>query len=186
MDLIKWLLYPMFLSCWRRWFGGGFDFLSQNRFIQHCVGFIVGSCLLWLYGYSIIQVLLTMLILQGFYWAVGHGPAFDMSRQGYPDETMLKRYKRYFWNEWCEFLVPKKYWYGFGYDFFWMLFRYSIPAVLMSLVLWQPYIMFSGIITSFIYAICWGIHDNIGLKKIGPTGLAEFITGFVTGLLLMC
>ena len=184
MDWLVRLTYPVFLGIWRRWFGGGLDFLPDNRALKHIVGFCVGSIILWLYGYTIIQVLLAMITLQAFYWAVGHGPAFDMSRDGYPNEELIKRYKKYFWNKWCEFLVPKKYWYGFGYDFLWMLFRYGLPAGIISLILWQPYIAFGGLTTSLTYAFCWAINDNIGLKKIGPTGLAEIITGFITGLIL--
>ena len=185
MDWLVRLTYPIFLGIWRRWFGGGLDFLPDNRALKHIVGFCVGSVVLWLYGYTIIQVLLAMITLQAFYWAVGHGCAFDMSRDGYPDKEMIKRYKKYFWNKWCEFLVPKKFWYWFGYDFLWMMFRYGIPAGIISLILWQPYIAFGGITTSLTYAFCWSLSDRGKLGKwFGATGLAEIITGFITGLLL--
>ena len=84
------LIYALFCGCWRRWFGGGFDRLPNNRFLQHIIGF-TGACVaLWFCGYNWIQIVLAGLVLQGLFWAPGHGAAFDLSRGGKPDEKMIK------------------------------------------------------------------------------------------------
>lgn len=186
LTMITNFLYGIFEGFWRRWFGGGFeDKLGDNRFVQHIIGFIVGFIVLLSNYYGFIQSLLAMFAFQGLYWAIGHGPAFDMSRDGYPDDEMIKRYKKYFWNKWCEFLVPKDSWYGFGYDFLWMLFRYELPAILISIILGNYWFLTAGFVTTLIYAICWSLSDREELKRLGPTSLAEILTGFFSGLLLV-
>lgn len=186
MRILITVLYSLFSGWWRRCFGSdGWELpVLKNRFVQHLIGSVAGLGALYFCGYSWIRCVLAVGVLQGWYWAVGHGPAFDMSRAGYPDETLLKRYKKYFWNKWCEYLVPVQSWYGFGYDFLWMLFRYGCPAFVLSIILWQPYIAFAGLTTTIIYALCWGFEDHKVLKKFGPTELAEILAGVVTGLLL--
>ena len=181
------IIYSVFLGAWRRAFGcDGWGLpILKNRFFLHLIGFCVTFPTLMFYGYSWIHSLLATVCLFGLYWAIGHGPAFDMSRGGEPDKEMIKRYKKYFWNNWCEYIVPIKYWYGFGYDFLWMFFRYELPALLIGLILSNTYICFAGLTTSLIYAICWGMKDNGVLKKIGPTELAEIVAGVVTGFLLL-
>ena len=138
------LLYATFLGFWRRWFGGLFDEskyakILNNRFLQHVVGFAACFSLFFFQGTHWLQSIIIAAILQGLYWALGHGPAFDMSRGGYPDEKMIKRYEKFFWDKWCKFLVPQDSWYGFGYDFLWMLFRYELPSILIAIASFNPY-----------------------------------------------
>jgi len=180
------ILYAIFLSVWRRWFGGGWkDKLPTNRFLQHLIGGSVAFSVLYLSGYNWWQSLLACVVLQALFWSIGHGAAFDMSRGGYPDEKTIKRYKEYFWNKWCEFLVPQQYWYGFGYDFLWMMFRYGLPAILISVILLNVWFSFSALTVPMIYAISWSLSDRGKLKRLTAVALSEFIVGFTTGILLL-
>lgn len=174
------VLYSIFEACWRRVFGSG-DF---NRVLLHIINVVATCWLLKYLGSSWIQVASVGALYEAFYWSVGHGPAFDMGRAGKPSEEMIKRYKKYFWNSWCEKLVSEESWYTFRYDFLWMFFRYEIPAALISLCLLSPVFAAAGFCVASIYAGCWWLHDEGYLKKLAATELAEIITGFITGVLL--
>ena len=178
------ILYGLFLGFWRRWFGGGLDRLPDNRFVQHIIGFTACFLVLWYKGSGWVLSLICAVVLQGLYWAPSHGPAFDLSRGGQPDEKMIERYKKVFWNKWCEFLVPKSSWYGFGYDFLWLMFRYELPALLISALIFNLTFAFAGYTTAIIYAVCWALFDKNKLKHLSGTELAEYISGFLTGVLL--
>lgn len=180
------ILYSIFLGAWRRAFGcDGWGLpILKNRFALHVIGFLGTFLALFFCGNGWIKSCIAGGVLLGWYFSVGHGPAFDMSRDGYPDSKLLKRYKKYFWNSWCEYIVPISGWYGFGYDFLWMLFRYELPSIVLAIILSNPYVAFAGFGATLAYAICWGMKDNNLLKKIYPTQLAEIITGVITGFLL--
>ena len=180
------LLTGVFMSFWRRMFGsdGWNKPVIKNRFVQHVIGFVCVVIALIVSDYHWAQASCAALVLQFLFWAPSHGPAFDMSRDGSPDKKMLERYDNYFWNSLCEFLVPKTEWYNFGYDFLWMLFRYGLPSAVVSIILLSPYFAFSGVLTAFVYAICWSLKD-IGIIKKSPTAVAEWIVGFIVGFLIV-
>ena len=175
------ILYACFKAIWRRWFGGGFDSLPNNRFFQHLIGFIVTFLMLHYLNYNIICNILACFALQGVFWALGHGPAFDFGRS---KKIEVERYEKYFWDKWCKWLVPEKEWYQFGYDFLWMLFRYSLPALLVSVILCNWWFMMAGVCVTFAYTICWALYDKGKLKRLSATELAEIVSGFIVGLLL--
>ena len=81
--------------------------------------------------------------------------------------------------------MPAESWYGFGYDFLWMLFRYGLPACLMALILLNPYVIGCGMATAMAYAVCWSLYDKGKLHSLYATELAEFVAGFLTGVLLV-
>ena len=174
------LLYSVFEACWRRAFGSG----NFNRAILHVINVVATTCLLKYLGYSLLNSVAATAVLEFFYWSVGHGPAFDMGRDKEPSEEIIKRYKKYFWNKWCEKLIPEEKWYKFRYDFLWMFFRYEIPAVIIALILRSPIFLLTGLSVSCIYALCWWLHDEGYLKKLAATELAEIVVGFITGVLL--
>ena len=177
------ILYSLYLGFFRRWFGGGFDKLWDNRAFQNCLNVIVTSIVLYLTGKNIYVAILGGLALQFLYFCSAHGPAFDVARDYPPSEEKIKRYKKYFWNKWCEFLVPKQSWYRFGYDFLWMFFRYELPSILISILLWNIWFSFAGLAVTLIYSICWSFYDRG--KTNHPTARAEVFVGFITGLLLL-
>ena len=180
------IIYGIFLSFWRRAFGNdGFGLpLLQNRSVLHLIGFLACFLVLLYQGSGWIVSCLCAGILQGLYWAPGHGPAFDLSRGGKPDKKMKERYKKAFWNKWCEWLVPKESWYNFGYDFLWLSFRYELPALLLAVLLKNPLVALAGFGVSFAYALGWALFDKGKLKKLSGTELAEYLSGFITGLLI--
>lgn len=172
------ILFAIFESGWRRVFGSG----NYNRVILHIINVLATSLYLWDKDIPLIKVAFVVPVFEFFYWSVGHGSAFDIGRDYPPSEKTITRYKKYFWNKWCEFLVPKKLWYGFGYDFLWMMFRYGIPAVVVAIILENFWFSFSGIIVAFTYAVCWSLYDMGKIKS--PTALAEYVAGFFSGLLI--
>ena len=188
LHIVIGLLYPLFLASWRRCFGSnGWDLpILKYRAVQHIIGGVVAFGVCLVLGYTWWQSLAFAGVLQGLYFSLGHGAAYDMSRGGNkPDEKTIKRYKQFFWNKWCEFLVPKDSWYGFGYDFLWMLFRYGLPALLMSVIILKPSVAMCGLSTALCYAVCWSLYDKGKLKYLYSTELAEILMGFFTGLLIV-
>lgn len=181
MSVFLKILYPVLEGVWRWFFGCSII----KRFVLHVINVIATSFVLWYCGISLFIVAPVVAIYEAFYWSVGHGPAFDMGRGGKPDEEMIKRYKKYFWNKWCEFIVPEEYWYTFGYDYLWMFFRYEIPAILISTLLLNFWFAFAGFAVSTIYAICWSLSDKDELHGHRATRVAEILSGFVSGLLLI-
>lgn len=180
------LLYACFMSAWRRCFGtDGWNIpVLKIRAVQHIIGFLATSLALWACGYHWLQIIACAGVLQGLYWSPGHGSSFDLSRGGYPDEKMIKRYKKAFWNKWCEWLVPESAWYGFGYDFLWMAFRYELPALLLAIISRSYPVAFAGGCVALVYAIGWALFDKGKLKRLSGTELAEYASGFITGFLL--
>lgn len=175
----------IFEAIWRRMFGSdGWNIpVLKNRFVEHLIGFVVVFCVL-LMKHHWWQCLLATTVLQAFYWATGFSSAYDMARDKNLDETTMRKYKKYFWNKWCEFLVPKDSWYGFGYDFLWMLFRYEIPAIIISAILLNGWFLLAGLCVALSYAICWSLYERKKSFGLFATELAELIAGFCTGWLL--
>jgi hypothetical protein len=171
--------YAIFLAFWRRWFGGGLDFLPDNRALKHIVGFLVGCGALWYMDYSWVQIVLTMLGLQGLYWARGHGEFFDYGHHQPPD---IKRYEEFWWWKYVKLIIPNDQLYKWHCDFICMAIRYTLPAVLIGVILLRTPIMFSGTLLACGYGLMWLFYDWGYLKK--PTNYGEYIGGFITGLLL--
>lgn len=174
------LLYGAFEGVWRRLFGGD----RFPRWLLHLINIVATGGLLLLLGHSLLLSAVAVAVYEGFYWSVGHGPAFDMGRDGQPTPELLKRYKKYFWNKLCEKLVPVEDWYGFWYDSLWLFFRYEIPAVIVAVLLLSPVFIFAGPLVTLAYSIGWELSERGFLKKLAATELAEIIAGFVTGVLL--
>lgn len=173
------LFYTLFEAGWRRAFGSG----NFNRFVLHIINILATGFVLWCYDISWWQIVPATLVFEFWYFSVGHGPAFDISRDYPPSGEMIARYKKYFWNKWCEFLVPVQYWYEFGYDFLWMFFRYELPAIVISVLTLNIWFLFAGLAVTLIYSICWSFHDRGKIKH--PTEWAEIFTGLVSGFLLL-
>lgn len=173
------MIYALFLSMWRRWFGGGLNFLPDNRFLQHVIGFLAAAFALWWSEYDVIQSILGALILQGLYWARSHGCCFDYGH-GIVD---VKRYDQLWYWKYVKKIIPLSEWYTFTGDYILMTVRYTIPAILMSIVLLEPTVATAGVVLSGVYALMWKLFDWDLIKS--PTEKAEFIVGFTTGLFLV-
>lgn len=178
------LLYAIWESVWRRMFGcSGWDLpIIKHRVVQHIFNVMATLYVLWYVGLSWWQNIAVCAFYEGFYWSWGHGPAFDCGRAGKPDEKLIKRYKEKFWNRWCEKMFPESMWYSKTYDFAWLFFRYEIPAILVAISSLNVWFLLAGFITTIIYGLCWWLNDKGKIDK--PTNKAEWIVGFITGLLL--
>ena len=146
MNYIICLIFACWEGFWRRWKGTGSDkkWYNQKWFKMVCnlvltYGALLGCGSHWL------QALIATIVFQFLFWTQAIGGALDMGRDYPPSEETIKRYKSKFWNKWCEFLVPEKAWYGYFYDFLWMMFRYGLPACLVSLILLNPFFLLSGV-----------------------------------------
>jgi len=174
------LLYACFLSAWRRCFGSdGWGLpIIKHRVIQHIIGALAcfGICLY--NDYHWIQAVLCAGVLQGLYWARSHGACFDFGH-GTVD---LKRYEQLWYWKYVKKIIPESEWYTYTGDFILMTVRYTLPAILCGLVLWNIPVMFMGLALSCVYALLWKFHDWYGLKN--PTNISEWIVGFITGLFI--
>lgn len=174
------ILFGLYEGFWRRWFGGGFDFLWDNRFFQHCVNFLVCSIALYLKSVVWWRILLGCLVFQGLYWARQHGELFDFGHSQPPD---TKRYDNFWWWKYLKKILPEDELYTFKCDFICMLIRYTIPAILMSVILLNGWFLFAGLGVTLSYAVCWNLFDRGKTNR--PTEIAEFLAGFVSCILLL-
>ena len=173
------IVYALFMAVWRRWFGGGFQKLGDNRFLQHIIGFTGASLILWYNGYHWAQVIMAAAVLQGLFWARSHGCCFDYGHGQPPD---VSRYEQLWYWKYVKKIIPESEWYSFSGDYILMTVRYTLPAILIALVLLNPTFSVAGVVLSGVYAFTWKLYDW-GLIE-APTDKAEYLAGFMTGLLL--
>lgn len=179
------LIYGLLGGVWRRGFGCDFWNIPvlKIRAVQHALA--AGTLFALFYFFknmSFFVSLYTIVVIQGVFWAGGHGAAFDMSRGGLPDDTLMRRYNAVWFAPVVNFLVPKAMWYGFGYDMLWMALRYTWPCVLLIPVFGLS-VMLLGIAAALIYAVCWSLSECRELPyKLQPTQAAECIVGALVGL----
>ena len=181
MKYILPLIYACWEGFWRRWKGTASDKHWYNaKWFKTVCNITLTYGVLFLLGYHWLQALVATLVYQFLFWTQAIGGALDMGRDYPPSEETIERYKKKFWNKWCEFLVPEKAWYGFFYDFLWMFFRYGLPAILVSAILLNPFFLLAGLTSAMSYALGWALHENNGKNPI----IAEYMSGFFAGLLL--
>ena len=176
-------LFCILESFWRRWKGTASDKHWYNaKWFKTICNLCLTYIALYLCGYHWLQSLIATLVFQFLFWTQAIGGALDMGRDYPPSEETIKRYKSKFWNKWCEFLVPKQAWYGYFYDFLWMMFRYGLPAILVSIILLNPFFLLAGVTCALCYNLAWALYEH---NKCNPI-VAEYLSGFFAGLLLVC
>ena len=175
------LLYAAFLGVWRRAFGCSAWHLPilRIRFCLHLVGFLVTFPTLLLCGYSWVQSLLATLCLFGLYWARAHGEFFDFGHNDPPD---VKRYEQFWWWKYVRKIIPQEQLYKWSCDFICMAIRYTLPSILIAVILGNIPFAFAGMLLACGYGLMWKLYDWGYVK--GPTGYGEIIGGIITGLLL--
>lgn len=174
-------LFSFWESFYRRWKGTASDKKWYNqKWFKTILNILITSGTLFLCGYGWTQVVLATLAFQFLFWTQAIGGALDLGRDYPPSEETIKRYKKKFWNRWCEFLVPKQAWYGYFYDFLWMFFRYELPAILVSIILGNPFFLLAGLTSAMAYAFSWSMYEKKGTNP----DISEYISGFFAGLLL--
>lgn len=174
------IIYSIFLSLWRRWFGGGFKFLPDNRFLQHILGFLATFSVLLYYDHHWLQSVLVSLALQGLFFARSHGVCFDFGHGQPPD---VERYNKMWYWKYVKKIIPESEWYSFSGDYILFTVRYTLPALLISILLGNIYFIFVGVLISCSYAFLWKLYDWKLVDK--PTDKAEFLLGFITGFFLV-
>lgn len=182
--MLKVLLAVSF-ACWesfyRRWKGTVSDEHWYNsKWFKTICNVVLTYSVLFLSGYNWIQTLIATVCFQFLFWTQAIGGALDLGRDYPPSAETIKRYQKKFWNKWCEFLVPEKAWYGFFYDFLWMFFRYELPAILVSIILLNPFFLLAGLTSALSYSFSWSAYEKKGLDVM----LCEYASGFFAGLLL--
>lgn len=181
MKYIISILFALWESFYRRWKGTASDKYWYNaKWFKTICNLVLTYTTLYLCGYNWLQTLVATLVFQFLFWTQAIGGALDMGRDYPPSEETIKRYKSKFWNKWCEFLVPKQAWYGYFYDFLWMMFRYGLPACLVSAILLNPFFLLAGVTCALCYNLAWALYEHTGKNPI----IAEYLSGFFAGLLL--
>lgn len=180
MKYILSVLFACWEGFWRRWKGSASTEWYNAKLFKVVLNIALTYGVLLLLKYHWLQALVATIIFQFLFWTQAIGGALDIGRDYPPSEETIKRYKKKFWNKWCEFLVPKKAWYGYFYDFLWMFFRYELPAILVSSILLNPFFLLAGLTSAMAYTIAWALYDKNGTNP----DVAEYFSGFFAGLLL--
>lgn len=170
----------IFEAIWRRCFGcsGWHIKILEIRAVQHVIGFLgIFACLST--KYTLWQALIAAGLMQGIFWARSHGCCYDFGH-GEPD---TKRYEQLWYWKYLKKYIPEKQWYGFNCDYYLMNVRYTLPSLFVGAVLFSIPALFMGFALAGMYALCW-IACDFGWTK-SPTSMAEYLGGFITGLLLM-
>lgn len=173
-------LCGLFEAIWRRCFGSnGWDIkILKIRAVQHLIGFL-GLSLFLITKYTLWQAVLVAGVMQALYWARSHGCCFDFGHS-LPDP---KRYEQLWYWDYIKKYIPVAQWYGYDCDYFVMLVRYTLPSILVGCLLLSIPALFMGFALTGMYALCWIAYDFGWTKR--PTEIAEYLGGFITGLLLM-
>jgi len=173
------IIYSLFEGVWRSCFGNdGWDLpILKYRFVQHIIGFAVTLCFLLYMGYHWVQTCLFGVVLQGLMWSRSHGDYFSIFSTA-PDEGRIK---------WIDWVLKKIYgkggYYNFKGNFTGMLLRYTAPAILLSIIILDPYLWLCGPVVPVVYTVCWWLYDR-GVYKIPAYHVAEAIMGFEVGLFI--
>lgn len=207
-----------FFMFWRRWFGGcdfGKKILNTRRWPQVVVYFLVVIPITFFLIKPALSLLFTGKALQialwSFsiffavfiyvqFWSRGHGACFDEGRDQLPSEETIRRYNERWYHYVCDWIIPKKHWYGFLYDFIYMGLRYTCPCIGLYLISYIPkyfgydmhldhHFLLIGLMISPLYAIShtlferdhW-IFEKFNPALVGSTNLGEFLAGAIFGL----
>lgn len=177
------LICALFESIWRRGFGcsGWHIKILENRFVEHIIGFL-GIFLCLLVKYNVWQALIVSGVMQGLYWAPAVGMYQDIGSSGEPDEEMKKRYDSIWYNKFLDKWF-KNYKYTAIYDWVGLMIRYTLPAIIISIILFNGVFCFAGFCVSSVYTFM------VLLKKDGyinsHLAYSELLSGFITGFLLL-
>ena len=169
-------LYSIFEGIWRSCFGcDGWELpVLKYRFVQHVIGFVVTFLFLRYLDYRVAQCVLFGVVLQGLMWSRSHGDYFSIFSTA-PDEGRIK---------WIDWALKKIYgagnYYNFKGNFTGMLLRYTAPAILLSIIVLNPYLWLCGPVVPVVYTICWWVYDK-GVYKIPAYHVAEAIMGLEVG-----
>lgn len=188
------VLYFIYGAIGRVWFGGDdLPKILQNRGVQTAymlAGLISIYCP---YPFNWLGVVLALIVscwIQFQYFSRGHGVAIDVGddKDVTPDE--VERYNDRWYAKVCDHIFEK--WfkrpnrkYGFLYDFFYLMLRYTCPMLLMTIFDWHYALV--GLSIPFVYTACnklqkeepWVFDVDKWYWRRGWS-LAEIMTGGIT------
>lgn len=171
------ILFAIFEGIWRRAFGSG----NFNRAILHIINVVATIFVLMYVGISWWRVVVVAPVFEFLFWARAVGMYQDIGNGGMPDEKMLKRYNAMWYNRFLDKWFPN-YKYSDLYDFTGLAIRYTLPAILVSIIIQSPIFWLAGFCVACIYALCWKFENYKYIEN--PTEWAELLSGFTTGFLL--
>lgn len=194
MNILFALLSGIFFSLWRRWFGGGFKetWLKNNRGVQTTVFILASTFILLHQHYSMwlcwLYAITVSVWLYSMYWSKGHGVMFDYGHGGNPtNKETQDRYNNMWGYKFLCWLFPTSWHHNFFFDKTLMMIRYTLP--MLPLCVFNIKWIFVGLLTASVYGISWLLYDknpewfkNIPFAKYLPTGVSEYLVGFIFGL----
>ena len=122
--------------------------------------------------------------LQFQFWSRGHGCCFDVGRGGQPDAATLIRYNERWYHIPCDYLLPNHK-YGFLYDFFFLMLRYTMPMLPMMIFDWRYILVGLSIAPIYAFSVTleerepWLFEKKKWYWRRGLS-LAEILSGGVT------
>lgn len=179
----------VFGGFWRRIFGGWLENIPiiNKRAVQHGVAVLfLLPAFLW-FGMPAGWAVYAIIVIQGLFWARGHGAYFDSGRGevNHYDEVW---YDKYVWAfvQWLGDKLNRNFGqYGKMHDFCGMVVRYTLPTLCLLPVMVLCYMSFwglsLGIIVAGVYAGMsylkdWGIVDK-------SSEYSEFIVGMIATMM---
>lgn len=170
----------------RVWYGAdGLPKLLQNRGLQTVYMMLLFvACFYDNYswqGWCVVVAVVCWLQFQ--FWSRGHGCCFDLGRDVNPTADTIDRYDDRWYDKVCSKLLPNHK-YGFLYDFFYLMQRYTCPMIPMMIFDWR-YILV-GLSIAPIYAFTttlgerepWIFNENKWYWR-RSLSLAEILSGGV-------
>lgn len=170
----------------RVWYGAdGLPKLLQNRGLQTVYMMLLFvACFYDNYswqGWCIVVAVVCWLQFQ--FWSRGHGCCFDLGRDVNPTADTIDRYDDRWYHKVCDKLLPNHK-YGFLYDFFYLMLRYTCPMIPMMIFDWRYILVGLSIAPIYAFSITLGERESWIFEKQKwywrrAWSLAEMLSGGV-------
>lgn len=170
----------------RVWYGAdGLPKLLQNRGLQTVYMMLLFvACFYDNYswqGWCVVVAVVCWLQFQ--FWSRGHGCCFDVGRDVNPTADTIDRYDDRWYDKVCSKLLPNHK-YGFLYDFFYMMLRYTCPMIPMMIFDWRYILVGLSISPIYAFSITLGERESWIFEKQKwywrrAWSLAEILSGGV-------
>lgn len=170
----------------RVWYGAdGLPKLLQNRGLQTVYMMLLFvACFYGNYswqGWCVVVAVVCWLQFQ--FWSRGHGCCFDLGRDVNPTADTIDRYDDRWYHKVCDKLLPNHK-YGFLYDFFYLMLRYTCPMIPMMIFDWRYILVGLSISPIYAFSITLGERESWIFEKQKwywrrAWSLAEILSGGV-------
>ena len=170
----------------RVWYGAdGLPKLLQSRGLQTVYMMLLFvACFYDNYswqGWCVVVAVVCWLQFQ--FWSRGHGCCFDVGRDVNPTADTIDRYDDRWYHKVCDWLLPNHK-YGFLYDFFYLMLRYTCPMLPMMIFDWRYILVGLSISPIYAFSITLGERESWIFEKQKwywrrAWSLAEILSGGV-------